>query len=375
MKFGRTTPMLDENGEVRYVINEMKTEELMDAKVAADVLDRLSDGFFTLNENWAFTNLNPVSCLHFKRKKEQLLGKSFFDMVTTSEDVVFLEEYSTAMDLKKPVSFEAPHNGRLFSVQVYPLKDGGIAVFYRNITEKKIVEEELKEALETKSEFISIASHELKTPLTALKLQVEMARRSFEKNDESLSKEKFQQIINRTHGDIERLSRLVDDMLDVSRINHGRFNMHFEFFDLEEFMDECLERASSAIKNFRQQVRIKVKAPVMVRWDRFRIEQVVLNILTNAFRYGGDSEVEVSVTAGGGYAYISIKDQGQGISPENQKKIFEKYEKGNHNRTTEGLGLGLYISNEIIKQHGGQIKLQSAPGKGSTFELQLPLSI
>src|SRR3989338_6050513 len=123
-----------------------------------------------------------------------------------------------------------------------------------------------------------------------------------------------------------------------------------------------------------QHIRMTIHAPVMVRWDKFRIEQVIINLLNNAFRYGNGSEVNLDVSTGGNLIFIKVRDFGPGISPECQKKIFARFECGDTDGATEGLGLGLYICHEIIKHHKGKIVLNSTLGEGSTFELQIPIA-
>lgn len=226
----------------------------------------------------------------------------------------------------------------------------------------------LYESLALKNEFICVASHELKTPLTSLMLQVEMVKRFMDHHGaDAISPVKVKSLINRTHQDVLRLSRLVDDMLDISRINSGKFTMNYEYFNLEEFMDDFLDKVAYS------QIRKKINAPILVKWDKFRIEQVMLNLLNNAIRYGEDSQIDVEVSVGDNLAFITIRDYGPGIPMEMQKKIFERFERGDISKS-EGLGLGLYISQEIIQHHKGKILLDSEIGKGAAFVLQIPLT-
>lgn len=368
---GATHPLLDDNGSVKFLLHEIDNEELMDPKQASDILDRITDGFFTLSHNWFFTRINPVTKVLLKKRSDEIIGKAFYELFPLQESEIFLTNFFETSKTKRPMFFEANYEDNYFSVQSYPQKDGGIAVFFRDVTEKKKAEKKLEDALATKNEFISIASHELKTPLTALKLQVEMAKRDLDR--EELSPEKFKKIIDRTHKDVLRLSRLVDDMLDVSRINTGKFNMNYEFFNLEDYIEEILNRSISGIENLEKLIHTNINAPVMVRWDRFRIEQVILNLFTNAIRYGENTDIHLTVTAGGGYAYIRVKDHGPGIPKKDHKKVFERYERVNHDREKDGFGLGLYLCSEIIRNHQGFIKLESSVGQGATFELQIPL--
>lgn len=233
-----------------------------------------------------------------------------------------------------------------------------------------------KSGQDERNEFLSVASHELKMPLTALKLQVQMAKKKIDTEGiNSLPPLKVQHLIERANQDLLRLTRLVDDMLDVSRINTGKFSLHFEYFNLNEFLEDFLERYATSHPNFKELVTTKIAAPTLVCWDRYRIEQVLTNLLSNAFRYGNGAPIEIYATHGGGMAYIGIKDFGPGIPVRCQKKIFQRYEKGVFNRECGGLGLGLYIANKIVEGHGGGIHLVSRVRKGSLFEVRLPLRL
>lgn len=210
------------------------------------------------------------------------------------------------------------------------------------------------------NEFIWIASHELKTPLTALKLQVEMAKKSLDHNTSGLSQDKLKSIMNRTHHDIGRLTKLVDDMLDVSMINAGTFSMNFEFFELGDFFENLIEKSFINSPD-RKRISCKFNAPELVKWDRVRIEQAVLNLLTIALQYGGTSPIDLSVHSGGGFAYIEVRDYGP-----HDKRIDQQSEK-------EILGLRLYICNQIIKLHDGQLVVRKKTGEGAKYKIQLPL--
>src|SRR5690606_23277449 len=186
-----------------------------------------------------------------------------------------------------------------------------------------------KSGQDERTEFLSVASHELKMPLTALKLQVQMAKKKIDSEGPSaLPPLKVQHLIERANRDLLRLSRLVDDMLDVSRISTGKLSLRHEYFNLNEFLEEFIERFSSAHPNFHELVTVKIAAPALVNWDRYRIEQVLTNLLSNAFLYGNGSSIEVYATTGGSMAYIGINDHGPGIPVRLQRKIFQRYENG-----------------------------------------------
>lgn len=221
----------------------------------------------------------------------------------------------------------------------------------------------------TKEDCISLASHQVKTPLTSLKLQVEMARKILEKDD-LLSHEQVKSIINRTHHDVVRLSRLVDDMVDVSRINIGKFNMAPEHFDLESFLADVIARSSSEIKDV-EKVKIVTNAPVLVHWDKFRMEQLIISLLSNALAYGDPDSTEFSVFSGGGQIYMQFADRKHTVPGFVQRKITNLLSTGTPSKKDSRF-LSLYICHEIIKLHQGAIWFESSSEKGTVFEIQIP---
>lgn len=220
------------------------------------------------------------------------------------------------------------------------------------------------------NDVLSIASHELKTPLTALKLQVEMVKREMDNHPETpIPTHKMKSIINRTHQDVLRLARLVDDMLDSSRIGVGQFSLNLDYFNLQDFIDEFKVRVGT----LNREIFFHSHCPGLVHWDKYRVEQVLLNLITNAIRYGENSPISVQVKIGGGHAYIEVKDLGPGIPKNIQKLIFRKYGRGLNPSNRSGLGLGLYIVQEIVRLHQGEIKVERKLGEGACFKIRLPI--
>jgi signal transduction histidine kinase len=234
--------------------------------------------------------------------------------------------------------------------------------------------EELEKAVRLREEFMSIAGHELKTPLTAMKLQTQFRKRKLENGSySSISTETLAQMFDADNKQQERLTLLIDDMLDISRISSGKLSIHVESFDLCSLVNDILERNLELFKEASILVEINLCEPLIGTWDKFRIEQVITNLFTNAIRYGAGKPVKINVTANLGHAEIVIEDKGIGIAKEDLKRIFQRFERANGTEAT-GLGLGLYIVSQIIEAHNGSIKVESIPGIGSTFKIVLPLS-
>lgn len=238
----------------------------------------------------------------------------------------------------------------------------------------KITEANLLHALSVRDEFMAIASHELKTPLTSLKLQSELYQRYVKKGNPSyLEQNKIDEMLEKNLRQIARLTRLVDDMLDISRIRTGKLTLRREICDLSKIVEDVIHRNREQFMNSGSGLpEVKKEFVDCGEWDPFRIEQVVTNIITNAIRYGGGKKIQVRVKNMMDRVRLEVEDQGLGIPPSDQIKIFQRYERGLLSRSVSGLGLGLFISKQIIESHGGNIWVQSEVSNGSTFYVELP---
>jgi PAS domain S-box-containing protein len=242
-----------------------------------------------------------------------------------------------------------------------------------NIQELRKTRGALEDALRSRDEFLSIASHELKTPMTSLKLQLQMARRSIRPAEGvAPSPEKLARVVDVSMHQINRLQALVEDLLDVSRIAAGKLQFSFEQADLTGIVRDTVERHREQLTAAGCPFEFVAGDPAPVWCDPFRIEQVVTNLLTNASKYGAGNSVRVSVEHSERIARVIVRDLGPGIPREKQERIFERFERAvDHNRIS-GLGLGLYISREIVRAHEGTIRVESEPGQGATFVVELP---
>jgi signal transduction histidine kinase len=172
----------------------------------------------------------------------------------------------------------------------------------------------------------------------------------------------------------QRLGLLIDDLLDVSRISSGRLSLQREEVDLAALTREVTARMSEELARAGNEVRLFSDGPVTGQWDRLRLEQVLVNLLSNAAKYGAGRPVQVTVDVQGPVARLAVRDQGIGVAPEEQERIFERFERSASVQHFKGLGLGLWITRRIVEAHGGCIRLESKPGEGSTFTVELPLS-
>jgi two-component system sensor histidine kinase/response regulator len=222
-----------------------------------------------------------------------------------------------------------------------------------------------KQAEYKKDEFISIASHELKTPLTSVKGYVQLLERSIDRGDVETVKKHLQ----KAQTQLEKLNNLIADLLDISKIESGKLKFNKQYFHI----DDMLDIMHQSFPDF--DIVINGHANKEVFGDEMRIEQVVINFLTNAIKYSpGTSEVVINVKEENDQIYVGVLDHGIGIGPEEQKNLFEKFYRVEETALHfQGLGIGLYISSEIIRRHGGKVGVQSTLGEGSEFFFKIPV--
>ena len=247
----------------------------------------------------------------------------------------------------------------------------GFAKLTRDLTERKRAEEErlrlaqAEEALRLRDEFLGIASHELKTPLTAMQLQMEAARRGLEG--------KSGHRLERALRSGMRLAELIETLLDVSRIVSGRLSLAPEPADLRDLAQEVVERMTPAAAHAGVPLSLDLDGPVPGRWDPLRMSQVITNLLSNAIKYGQGSPVSVALRRRAERAALEVSDGGPGIPPQDLERIFGRFERAASARNYGGLGLGLYVSRQIVEAHGGRIHAENRPEGGALFIVDLPL--
>ncbi|UST53455.1 hybrid sensor histidine kinase/response regulator [Comamonadaceae bacterium OTU4NAUVB1] len=234
---------------------------------------------------------------------------------------------------------------------------------------------ELQRAVRMRDDFMSMVSHELRTPLNTLYLETQVRKMHLGRgNLAPFSPEHLPAMIERDQRQIQNMVRLIDDMLDVTRLRQGALSIRPKPFDLAAMARRVVESLANQADAVGSTLELHAPAEVPGTWDEFRIEQVLTNLLTNALRYGGGKPVAVEVAAGaGGRVRMSVRDRGIGIAPQDQARIFEQFERTDDSRRhAAGLGLGLFITREIVRAHGGAITVESRPGEGSCFEVTLP---
>jgi len=223
-----------------------------------------------------------------------------------------------------------------------------------------------KEAIKFRDEFLSIASHELRTPLTALQLQIETLRDCVRE----LDRDAIAKRVAKSERQIGRLGKLIANLLDVSRIVSGRLQLELEDFDAAEAVREVADRFTEEAGRAGCHLELSTE-PAPGRWDRVRLEQVVTNLLSNAIKYAPGAPIQIEVVAGETTRLI-VQDHGIGIAAEDLTRIFGRFERAAPTRHYGGLGMGLFIAQQIVQAHGGSIHAVSSPGRGARFTVELP---
>jgi len=235
---------------------------------------------------------------------------------------------------------------------------------------------ELEDAVRMRDDFMSIVSHELKTPLNTLILEVQLRKLQLGRNNfAAFSDDKLRQMVDKDERQIRSLIRLIDDMLDVSRIRTGKLSIRPNHFDLGKLVAAVVENFAPQMEASGCTLLFQRPEPIVGVWDEFRIEQVLANLLTNAMRYGAGKPVQVNVSATPVTACIEVRDQGIGISQKSLERIFCQFERAEGSESSAGLGLGLFIAEQIVKAHDGRIQVESEEGNGALFRVLLPLNV
>ncbi|MFP2933616.1 ATP-binding protein [Pyxidicoccus sp. 3LG] len=243
-----------------------------------------------------------------------------------------------------------------------------------DITALKETEAALQEAVRTRDDFLSLASHELRTPLTSLRLQSQLLRRMGEVTPgETLGAPKVTAKLDATERQLRRLGALVDNLLDVSRIQTGKLDFQFSEGDLAAVVSELVTRGADEARLSGVTLSAQVDGPVHCRFDRLRMEQVVSNLLSNALRYGAGSPVRVALARQDSICRMEVRDGGPGVPEKDRERVFERFTQSQGSTHKGGLGLGLYIVRQIVEAHGGHVRVEQAPGGGAAFVVELPL--
>ncbi len=232
------------------------------------------------------------------------------------------------------------------------------------------------QAIKSRDEFLSLVSHELKTPLTVMLLNLHGTLNSIKSASlANFSVPQLMKVLRNCEQQIKWLTEIINDLLDISLITTGRMSLKLENSDLVALTREVEQSFSELLKKEKIKLKINASSPVSGRWDKVRIKQMITNILSNAIKYGEGKPINIQISGNGSHGKLIIQDQGVGIDPREQKIIFDLFKRApDQEKYQKGLGVGLFITSQIVKMHGGRINVASIPKKGSTFTIELPFN-
>jgi PAS domain S-box-containing protein len=340
----------------------------------AELLESISDAFYALDRAFRFTYVNQRALDHFGETREALLGKILWDVFPVLRGTAFQKEHEQAVSAKCSVGFEAvsPLTGRWVEVRAYPTHHG-LGVCFRDISRRKRNEEQLQDADRRKSEFLAVLSHELRNPLGALRNGLHILQQR------SAMDPALVPTVSMMDRQMIHLVRLVDDLLDVSRITRGKLELRRQKILLADVVARAIECSRGAIESRRHELIADLRErELLVDGDADRLTQVFSNLLSNSAKYtepGG--RITLTLERERGEALVAVEDNGIGISPEALEHVFDLFSqvRPREARAADGLGIGLSLVRKLVQMHGGSVQASSGgPGAGSRFIVRLPIA-
>lgn len=377
---------------------------LMSAIRINELIEHSLEAVVAINDSGVITTWNSQSENMFGWTKQEAIGQHLSSLIIPVEfrdaHINGLKKFSETGDgpiLNKRIELKCYRkDGTIFPIEltVTPIEEERGYSFYafiRDITDLQLIKEKqvflleqehlareaAEKSLKMRDDFLSIAAHELKTPITPLALQLQVIEKILRGSQpqEMLQTriDDLLQMIQNSKKELTRFTKLVDVLLDVTRISAGRLILNFKQVDLVEIVNSMLLRFGGLIKQSGSVVETSLPARLIGEWDKVRVESIIENLLTNAIKYGNGSPIKVTVEKSEDQAIISVVDNGIGISKDDQEKIFKRFERASSVTKYSGLGLGLYITKNIVEAHHGEIIFSSELNKGSTFVVKLPI--
>jgi hypothetical protein len=351
------------------------------------VLDSITDSYYALDRDWRFADINQNALSHLRIAREDLIGQNIWERFPKAVENGTYEQFHRAVAERKHRHFEiasALSPNKWFEIHAYP-SETGLSVYFRDISERKLAELERAELLareqearaeaedanRAKDEFLAMVSHELRTPLSSMLIWVRML--SSGKLDKDTSMDALESVAE----NVKLLSKLIEDLLDISRLTTGKLRLDPRPIDLRPVIEAAITvaRPAADAKSIKVEAALEALAgPVL--GDPDRLQQVVWNLLSNSVKFAPEGgRVQVRLEQRDSSALVSVKDNGCGISKEFLPHVFERFYQVNQRGAPGGLGLGLAIVRQLVEMHGGTIHAESAgEGRGCTFTVRLPIT-
>ncbi|MHB8206569.1 PAS domain S-box protein [Mucilaginibacter sp.] len=354
-------------------ITDIKQSEEKSAMLAA-IIESSDDAIISKTLESKITSWNDSAERMFGYKADEIIGETIYKLIPPdrqNEEPQILARLKSGDRVDHFETKRLTKDGRLLdvSLSISPVKDSdghiiGLSKIARDITEKKLDETR-------KSDFIGMVSHELKTPLTSLNALIQVANAKLRNSGDAF----LEGAMAKASMQVKRMSGMINGFLNVSRLEAGKILIEKQPFEIKDLLQEILDETKLTISS--HVVNTSDCESVSVNADRDKISSVVSNLISNAVKYSPKGKlVQISCRVSGDKVIVSVQDDGMGIKPQDLDKIFDRYYRveTDHTRHIAGFGIGLYLSAEIIKRHGGEIWAESERGKGSTFYFSLPIA-
>ncbi len=356
--------------KLKYVTRELveKTKKVAEQKNKLDaIINGMGDGLVACDEKGSIIQYNDTACSLLLIPEKDVQGKIFADLFPSIADAIVLDSNRPTSMTKREANVS--YENKELRVCASPLFDQesnhfGFVLIIQDRTKQAEIDR-------MKSDLISIVSHELRSPLTSIKGYVDL----MVAGDLGEVPESMKSYLSIVSTNASKLAALIDDMLDLSRIESGKLVMSFGKVEIKYLCDYVYLTLKPQAEQKNHDFQLYMETKTVVSGDVDRLQQALTNLVSNAIKYTPEGgSVEIRAGTRNGKALISVKDSGIGISPENQKKLFQKFYRVKNDKTRNigGTGLGLCIAESIIKAHEGRITLKSSEGQGSTFEIELP---
>ncbi|MDB5793253.1 MAG: hybrid sensor histidine kinase/response regulator [Massilia sp.] len=343
------------------------------------IFDTMLEGFALLAPDWTITGMNAEGLRICRKTADEVIGRKHFSLFPEVPGTEAGAMLKRAMEEREAgaVEYRLPQpdgRGGWNEIRAFPIQDGGIAIFFRDITDRKHAEEGLKMADQRKDEFLAMLAHELRNPLAPISAAAMLLDMG------ALNETRVRQSSAIIGRQVRHMTRLVDDLLDVSRVTRGLIELDKTTLDLRAIVDEAAEQVRPQLMARRQRLTLHLPAgPLAVVGDRARLVQVLSNLLGNAVKYSPeDRAIDVHAGTDDGMLVLSVLDEGIGMERELTERAFDLFTqaKRSSDRSQGGLGLGLALVRNLVELHGGTVTCASpGPGQGSTFTVRLPLAM
>lgn len=381
---GLSDALAAQNAEIARAREQLRT--ILDATTAVIYLKDAEGRYLFVNRPFQEA---------FRVPREAVLGKRDDEVLPPPVARTLQDGDAGVLGLRAPQQIEesipAAGGPRTFLSVKFPLVDAegrayGLCCVATDITERKRTEEAqlrareaaererlLERAIRARDQFISVAAHELRTPVTSLELQVGLLRRLARRDPgATLADAKVRPKLDGLSGQLDRLIALVNALVEVGKIASGEHELCRERLDLGEVAGAVVAASTDAIRRSGCEVVVHAPVPVTGTWDRPSLDAAVRHLLSNALKFGAGKRVEVHVRGAGDRAVLVVRDAGIGIRPEDQERIFGRFERGVSETNFGGLGVGLWVARHAAEAHGGSLTVESRPGEGAAFTLELP---